>query len=406
LWNVACDWLSACGGCAELRNGGLLDIDEQREKLETKVSSRGHFIGQVVDDLDAIASKVEQRCALGYTDLNRVLEDFFKEVLNLTYGINLQNLNKDRLNAPGLDLGDAVGGMAFQITSQGGSKKINETLEKISAAQLASYPKVFVLIIGKRQKTYALDPAQAQRCKFDESRILGTTELCREIIDLPLGDLQAVHRKIADEQRRIRIELEPQLPDGSYSTSVMQFIEQKPSVTRSDASLLAAHPDVEGLFDDAEEARAALDAFIDALARLPRLTREFFGWMIDESDLRQGIGGQGLEMNADYLQAMCSSMPNFMAEVRLLEARKFIDFDEDGSGRSGMFRIWFPGAHSTGFPEAFGYFVRAEALSARTMFSTMNFGPFGPAPAPAPTESIKKPADVNNKSKLGRGSRR
>jgi len=84
------------------------------------MSSRGYFVGQVIDDLDAIASQVRQRCKLGQTDLNRVLEDFFKELLNLVYGINLQNLNKDRSNAPGLDLGDKAPGVkvAYQITCQ------------------------------------------------------------------------------------------------------------------------------------------------------------------------------------------------------------------------------------------------------------------------------------------------
>lgn len=67
------------------------------------MSSRGHFLGQIVDDLDAIASQVRQRCAVGQNDLNRVLEDFFKEILNLVRGANLRNLNKDRSNAPGLD---------------------------------------------------------------------------------------------------------------------------------------------------------------------------------------------------------------------------------------------------------------------------------------------------------------
>lgn len=59
------------------------------------MSSRGFFIGQVIDDLDAIASQVRARCKLGQNDLNRVLEDFFKELLNLTYGLNLHNLNAE-----------------------------------------------------------------------------------------------------------------------------------------------------------------------------------------------------------------------------------------------------------------------------------------------------------------------
>ncbi len=355
------------------------------------MSSRGYFVGQVIDDLDAIASQVRQRCKLGQTDLNRVLEDFFKEVLNLVYRLNLQNLNKDRMNEPGLDLGDKAPGarIAYQITSQATAKKVNETLKKITSTQAGDYEKFCVLIIGERQGSYGLDATLCAKYNFSEANIIGITELCRDIMDLPLTDLQAVHRKLADEQRRIRIELEPEMPDGTYKTSVLQFIESRPTVTRSDATAFAAHDDVVGLFDDPSEAAAALDGFIDELARLPRLTREFFGWMIDESDQRTGLGAAGLELNADYLDAKCRNMPNFMAEVRLLRARGFIDFDQEERHESGVFRIWFPGAQKSNLEEGFIYFREALKFSASTLFSTMNFSIFGPPPAKA---AIGKPS--------------
>ena len=349
------------------------------------MSSRGFFIGQVIDDLDAIASQVKARCKLGQNDLNRVLEDFFKEVLNLTYGINLHNLNGERNNEPGLDLGDSTVGarLAYQITSQASAKKVNDTLKKITAAQAGQYDKFYVLIIGERQGSYTLNPALSRKYGFSEANIIGMTELCRDVMALELSDLQAVHRKLADEQRRIRIELEPELPDGTFTTSVLQFIESKPSIKRSDASLFFGHSDVSGLFTDRAEAQKALDEFVDELARLPRLTREFYGWLIDEADQKTGLGSSGLEINADYVDAKCRNMPNFMSEIRLLTARNFIDYDkEEGTNTSGAFRIFFPGARRSNIEEGFIYFHAAENLTAATLFSTMNFAPFGPAPSP------------------------
>jgi hypothetical protein len=354
------------------------------------LSSRGHFIGQVIDDLDAIASQVRQRCALGQTDLNRILEDFFKELLNLTYDINLRNLNQDRLNSPGLDLGDPVAKVAYQVTSQSDSKKINDCLAKITDQQHEQYDRVYVFVIGERQKAYTLDPDLVAKYDFHERNIVGMTALCRDIMGLDLASLQSLHRKIADEQRRIRIELEPQLPDGTFATNALQFIEGVPGIRRSDASVFASHTEVDGLFDDALDARRALDAFIDELARLPRMTREFFGWMIDDADHKSMLGGEWLEMNADYLDAKCRNMPNFHSELRLLQARKFIDFDREEDHLSGVFRLWFPGTSGTDFERAFVAFMGAEGLSANTLFSTMNFTPFGPEPdGPAPPAKAK-----------------
>ncbi|MFT5865979.1 MAG: hypothetical protein ACI82I_001720 [Gammaproteobacteria bacterium] len=45
-----------------------------------------------------------------------------------------------------------------------------------------------------------------------------------------------------------------------------------------------------------------------------------------------------------------------------------------------MFHIRFPGAERSNFAEAFAYFHRAQSLTASTLFSTMNFSPFGPSP--------------------------
>jgi hypothetical protein len=163
---------------------------------------------------------------------------------------------------------------------------------------------------------------------------------------------------------------------------MLQFIEAKPSVSRSDASLLAAHPDVAGLFADRREVQTALDDFIDALARLPRTTREFLGWMVDEAEQTRGLGSGGLEVNADYVEAKCRAVPNFLGEIRLLTARGFIDFDQEERHVSGRFRISFPGAEGTNFEEAFIYFRETTGLTAATLFSTMNFSPFGPPPVP------------------------
>ena len=363
------------------------------------MSSRGFFVGQIIDDLDAIASQVRQRCKLGQMDLNRVLEDFFKEVLNLTAGTNLQNLNKDRVNAPGLDLGDQAAGarVAYQITSQADAKKVNDTLNKITPAQAKVFDRFFVLIIGERQRSYSLDKKLALKYNFTEANIFGITELCRQIMDLSLSDLQAVHRKIADEQRRIRIELEPQLPDGTFKTSALDFIEAKPSVTRSDATLFAEHPDVKGLFGSIEEARGALDGFISEISRLPRLTREFFGWMIDEADLRESFSVAMLEINVDYLDAMCRDMPNYHSELRLLRTRKFIDFDQAEHHMSGRFSISFPGTHDSDFSQAFIYFRNAEGFSASTLFSTMNFSPFGPQPVNHMKKKLSKAENARPK---------
>jgi hypothetical protein len=98
--------------------------------------TRGYFIGEIVDAFSDIAGQVSTRARLGLTDLNKHAENFFKTVLNHLLALSLINLNEDRSNAPGLDLGDEGSGTAFQITAERSSAKINETLAKLSAEQI------------------------------------------------------------------------------------------------------------------------------------------------------------------------------------------------------------------------------------------------------------------------------
>src|SRR5262245_16201218 len=121
--------------------------------------TRGYFIGEIVDAFSDIAGQVSTRGRLGLTDLNKHAEDFFKTVLNHLFTLSLVNLNEDRSNAPGLDLGDEGNGIAFQVTAERTSAKVNDTLAKLTADHIMAYPKIRVLMIAGKQSSYSLNDA-------------------------------------------------------------------------------------------------------------------------------------------------------------------------------------------------------------------------------------------------------
>lgn len=337
------------------------------------MSGRGILIGKIIDDLDAIASQVRLRCAVKQYDLNLVLEDFFKELLNLAYGINLANLNAKRSNAPGLDLGDPVAKIAYQITSRSDAAKVRDTLRKITPAQQAQYDEIRILVIGERKQSYKIDPDLADRFGFRDENIVGITDICREIMQLEIATIQAIQRKLQDEQRGIRVELEPEL-DGKYQTTALDLIEAAPRVRHSDASLLFAHEEVYDI-ETPEDAARELAAFAGELERLPRLTRELFGWMVDHSELRTVLGGEGYFINADLVELKCGGA--LRAEIRLLISWNYIQHELDDDGKSARLDIRLPGA-SDDFGNAVVTFLKNHRMSAVTVFSTMNFSAFGP----------------------------
>lgn len=360
------------------------------------MTARGAFIGPIIDDLDTISSRVRARSKLGLTDLNRILEDFFKDLLNLIYKANLVNLNETRRNAPGLDLGDttSVTKRAFQVTSQASSQKINKTLAAISDADAALYDEIYVLVIGERQAKYRLNATQVKRVGFKHRNIIGMTELASRIIASEIDTIRLVYEKLRAELQRITVELEVAI-DGKFATSLAGVVEDRPAVDRSDASLLFADNEEAGLFTSREEAQAALDGFIDRLELLPRMTRQFLGWLFDNTDLalgldKSGMFSTGLSANADLVARKHSDQRVLQEDIRLLRCWKFVDYDDDGDGTSPRISIGFPGAHGTNLLEALPYFLVERKLSAETLFSTMNFTVFGPPPVATPPALAKK----------------
>jgi len=60
---------------------------------------REDYIAQITDALALLSRKVEIKSSLNLTDINICAEDFYKDLLNLTFGYKLKNLNESKPNA-------------------------------------------------------------------------------------------------------------------------------------------------------------------------------------------------------------------------------------------------------------------------------------------------------------------
>lgn len=311
--------------------------------------TRGYFIGEIVDALSDVAGQVSTRGRLGLTDLNKHAEDFFKTILNHLFSYFLANLNEDRSNAPGLDLGDESNGIAFQITAERTSAKVNDTLKKLTDEQIAAYPKIRVLMIAGRQSSYTLDPAQCTRVGFREDDIWDIDVLCKRCMDLQIDVLQSVYNYVRTELARVKIELEIPDADGKYPTNIADYIESVSKAQMSDLLKFNRFLEEAGLGESVEKTREVFAKLATNLAKLPRITREFLAVMVErrETEHRRGIGGgDHVEINADKLDRI-SRYPDRHGELRVLGAYSFVYLDEPSHrGESAYWRISFPGTPS------------------------------------------------------------
>lgn len=296
--------------------------------------SRGYFIGEIVDSLAIVSQQVNVRCRLGLTDLNKYLEDFFKNVLNETLSLNLVNMNEDRSNAPGIDLIDQTNDIAFQITSTKTSQKVNDTLEAVS--KLDTIPKdIIVLIIGKKQGSYTLDEDLCSKYGFiQEDNIWDVDSVCKKLIGLPIDTLQTIHSQVSKELARVKIELEIPNEAGEYPTQLQDFIEKIPTPTLTDFShYFQFHKSQHTEFDlSIDQVQDDFQELIIGLKKLPRITREFYAFLLKD---RLDDDGMSIRMNFVRLQHICR-FPNYMNEVSLLVEYGFLSFDPDIEMEDGI----------------------------------------------------------------------
>jgi hypothetical protein len=338
--------------------------------------TRGHYIGGIIDALSSITEQVKMRAMLGLTDLNRYVEDFFKEILNKTLNLGLVNLNDSRVNAPGLDLLDINVKIGFQITSERTSAKVNETIKQIMS--LDEIPKeIYVLIVGEKQKSYTLDKKLCAELDFKEDNIWDITDVAKKLMGLSLDVLQGIYKYIAHESVRVRIELEVPDIDGNYPTSIVQYMEPILVPTIGNFQLvkeylISYNPDEEVVWT---ETLNDMIEFVDQLKSLPRVTREFYGLLLEHIDDISSNSFGELTINYNRLKRICK-YPDMMEELVLLEDARLIKLflSQHGDDRNEVV-ICSKGVS--------GYVVinlievaKQREISLHKAFSTLNFSQF------------------------------
>ncbi|MDN3582107.1 SMEK domain-containing protein [Mucilaginibacter flavus] len=270
--------------------------------------TRGHIIGKIVDDIAGLKYQVQTRNKVNIYELNTYVESFFRETLNTVYGLSLVNLNADRSNNPGLDLGDAAAQIAFQITSTTTTAKVNETLDVLSAAQLTTYPKIKVFMVGTKQGSYTINPNLVTKTGFNENQdIIDLDDLLKDIMVLPIEALDVLFKQFQREFRKLKMEFETVDTEGNYESSLYNRIEKQPNLPPKNAKKL------KDFIGDEIKIKHILKNY-RLLAELPRFSRELIAI----------IGDFGKFEKYGYLREDWGILPQIL-ERKLMMSRKELE---------------------------------------------------------------------------------
>jgi len=335
--------------------------------------SRGHYIGEILDMMALVSKQIEFRCAHGLTDLNIYIEDYYRKILNIALGVNMENLNATRSNEPGLDIGDKTAKIAFQVTSNKTSAKINNTLEKIKDNDLQTvFTCIRILIVGEKQGSYTgVDETLCKELSFNISNIWDITDVLKLVVTLETRQVKEIHDYIKEEAIRLEEELKIRSKDeATQPTMVEKSIEPFPTLKLGSGSNV-----IQFLGDKDWEVQSIQDEIselAERLERLPRVTRVTFGLMLQRREIK-------IENKLIVDIAIFERVANYRdvhIEARLLDKAGLLSFDPpDDTYAHGSF-ILGCSKYCENFLIPLVKFSESKGIELTQVFSSLDFSQF------------------------------
>jgi len=135
--------------------------------------------------------------SLNMYDINTISETIliplFKEIYQFS---DLKNVNDDKKNYPGIDLGDDTNKVAFQITATRNSKKINDTFQQFFKFKLEDkYDRLYFYILTEKQNSYTINNNELEKLDFDflpERDILDYRDLLKKIRGFDIDKIKTI----------------------------------------------------------------------------------------------------------------------------------------------------------------------------------------------------------------------
>jgi hypothetical protein len=286
---------------------------------------------ELYDEIDRYLSSLQAYIKIqnknGTFDINKYCEDFIGELLNIIYGLELNNLNSIQKNYPAIDLGDEKASICIQVTATNSSQKIKHTLDKFQKKKLYDkYNEINIFILGEK-KNYNNSDFTFSEFDFDQDRnILDFSTLSVEIrnirdntklsgiINLLKENLNTVDilnkRSILDNIDKIGVK-----KGKSYEKFVIEYFDMD---TNSEEAI-ATQTDIEYLGEKLE--------------KLNKSTREVIVGITNRVTCFRQYGSEGVYFNKHDLEKYLNiSSIELYQEMRILMQKGFVKVTEETDG--------------------------------------------------------------------------
>ena len=164
------------------------------------VLTRETYLQGITKNFALLQFDIKLRKESNRQDLSILSEDFVKDLLNITFDFQLENLNLINSNMQGIDLGDTLNRIAVQVTSKSARNKVEETINTfIDYKFYEQYSKLYIFMLTEKQAKYKEFDTQGY-FDFDwRKNILDFNSLLKIISHLKTEKLGQIHHFIEAE---------------------------------------------------------------------------------------------------------------------------------------------------------------------------------------------------------------
>lgn len=274
------------------------------------------YFEEILMYLSVLRYIFKSRSKMGLYDLNKKAEPFFRQLINLTYFWDLQNLNTIQTNYPAIDLGDTVKRVCVQVTAENKSSKIKNTINKFVEKQLyKSYERIIILILTEK-KNYTANFDTGGFFSFDAANdIIDIDDLLSAIENLDIELLEKINNYLSKELSSV---VRLFADKGSILSQIPVFSGIKPLESKAFFEYL-------GLTDEElEQGKIEVLSLYEKLASLSKRSREYLFLLIDRSKKSVAVGG------INHLYALPADIENYSSLTRAESNEEFQVLEANG----------------------------------------------------------------------------
>ncbi len=162
--------------------------------------NRSVFYNYIEERLTVLALQIERRGKLNILDYHLHSENFYRDLFNLLYGWELENLNKSQQNVEAIDLIDNKNRIIIQVSATNTKSKIDSAIQKESLKNCMGYTFKFISIARPAEKLRNKNYPIPNNLLFNpQNDIYDANSILREIQGLSIERLEKIYGFIKAE---------------------------------------------------------------------------------------------------------------------------------------------------------------------------------------------------------------